>query len=134
MTDFQTSIEDRAALLFAETHEVLKPIADHLEMVERRERDFTGVGFYTTLQYSDQTKPLRFDQKWSFVGGVTGVCSEMPDGFWIGFHLSDGFLETIEGMANEGDWLIRSEPELAINFVEHEYRYLTDPYLRVDAQ
>lgn len=133
MTDFQTLIEDRAALLFAGTHDELRAIADHLKLVERRERDFTGVGFYTTLHYSDDAKPLRFDQDWGFFGGVGGVCPEMPDGFWIGFHLSGGYLSTIEGLANEGEWRIESEPELAMNYVEHEYRYLTDPYLRQDA-
>lgn len=130
MTDFQTSIEDRAVTLFAGTHDVLEPIVGHLDMVESRERDFTGVGFYTTLHYSDDAEPLRFNQTWSFVGGVTGSCPEMPDGFWIGFHLRDGFLQTIEGLAEEGDWRIQSEPELTMNYVEHEYRYLTDPYLR----
>ena len=87
MNDFQTLVEDRAALLFAETHEVLKPIADHLKMVERRDRDFTGAGFYTTLHYSKQARPLRFAQEFSFVGGATGVCNEMPEGFWT--HASD---------------------------------------------
>lgn len=134
MTDFQTLIEDRAANLFAGTHEVLKPIIGHLKMVEHRERDFTGVGFYTTLHYSNEATPLRFDQDWSFVGGVHGECSEMPEGFWIGFHLSGGFLRTIEGLAHEGNWQIESEPELTMNFAEHEYRYLTQPYLRRDAQ
>jgi len=133
VSDFQTLIEDRAALLFADTHDVLKPIAEHLKMVERRERDFTGVGFYTTLHYSGQAQPLRFDQPWSFVGGVTGDCPEMPEGFWIGFHLRDGFLTTIEGLANEGEWRIESEPDLTMNFVEQEYRYLSEPYLRQDS-
>ena len=134
MTDFQTSIEDRAALLFADTHEVLKPIVDHLKLVDRRERDLTAVGFDTKLHYSADAKPLRFDQPWSFVGGVTGFCPEMPQGFWIGCHLRDGFLCTIEGLAEEGDWRIESEPALVMNYVEHEYRYLTAPYLREDAE
>ncbi|MFM7404850.1 MAG: hypothetical protein ACKO1N_12365 [Erythrobacter sp.] len=132
MTDFQALIEDRAALLFSGTHDVLKPIADHLKLVEKRERDYTGVGFYTTLHYSEHAQPLRFDQPWSFVGGVTGDCPEMPEGFWIGFHLRDGFLTTIEGLANEGEWRIESEPDLTMNFVEQEYRYLSEPYLRQD--
>ena len=134
MKDFQTLIEDRAALLFADTHDVLKPIADHLKMVARREREFTGVGFYTTLHYSDEAKPLRFDQDWSFLGGVGGDCPEMPEGFWIGFHLSGGLLQTIEGLANEGEWRIKSEPELVMNYVEHEYRYLAEPSLRQASQ
>jgi hypothetical protein len=131
--DFQTLIEDRAALLFAETHDVLKPIADHLKMVERRERDFTGVGFYTSLHYSGDAKPLRFDQDWGFFGGVGGICSEIPEVFWTGVYLSGGYLSTIEGLANEGEWRIESEPDLTMNYFEHEYRYLTDPYLRQDA-
>ena len=130
MSDCQTFLEDRAAALFASTHEVLRPIADHLAFVEDRERDFTGVGFYTTLKYSDAASPLRFDQNWSFVGGVTGECDEMPEGFWIGFHLNGGFLSTIEGFANDGPWQINSAPELTINRLEHEYRYLCEPYLR----
>ncbi len=132
--DYQGLIEDRAVALFAETHEILNPIIDHLKVVERRERDFTGVGFYTKMFYPEGTIPLRFDQDWSFVGGVHGQCDEMPEGFWIGFHLSDGFLQTIEGLANEGSWRIESEPELTMRFVEHEYRFLTDPYLRERAQ
>lgn len=134
MSDFQTLIEDRAATLLAGTHDVLRPIADHLEMVQRRERDFTGVGFYTKLHYSRGTKPLRFEQDWSFVGGVVGSCPEMPEGFWLGFHLAGGFLSTIEGLANEGNWIIETEPELTTNFSEHEYRYLCEPHLRMDAQ
>lgn len=133
MIDFQTSIENRAATLFANTHDVLRPIISHLEMVQHRERDFTGVGFYTKLEYSTEAKPLRFEQEWSFMGGVGGTCVEMPEGFWIGFHLKDGFLNTIEGLANAGDWSIQSEPELTMNYVEHEYRFLADPYLREDA-
>jgi hypothetical protein len=58
----------------------------------------------------------------------------MPEGVWIGFHLSGGFLRTIEGLSNEGEWRIDSEPELVMNYVEHEYRYLSEPYLRQDAQ
>tara|TARA_Y100000815_G_C12950599_1_gene352741 strand:- start:146 stop:292 length:147 start_codon:yes stop_codon:yes gene_type:complete len=48
--------------------------------------------------------------------------------------MKDGFLTTIEGLANEGNWSIASEPELTMNVAEYEYRYLTEPNLREDTQ
>ncbi len=127
--DFQTELENEACRLFAQTHPVLFPIAEHLQHVSKRERDWTGVGFYTKLTYTPGLAPLRFLSPWSFTCVIDGECNEMPEGFSILFHLKDGFLSTIEGLSNEGEWKIESASNLHVHPVDREYRFLQPPYL-----
>lgn len=129
MTDYQAALENEAARLFADTHPVLALISQHIEQVSTRERDLTGVGFYTTLSYDPGLTPLPFTQQWVFTSVMSGECEEMPDGFSLLFHLDGGFLSTIEGLANEGDWKIESKAQLNVHPIDHEYRFLTAPYL-----
>jgi hypothetical protein len=83
----------------------LKPLklAVDFDRVSIRDREFTGAGFLTEFERSEELK--LFDDKTSLRWGKVGArlnASEIETGYLI--YVDDGFLTTIEGYTYGEEW------------------------------
>ena len=83
----------------------LKPVklAVDFDRVSIRDREFTGAGFLTEFERSEELK--LFDDKTSLRWGKVGArlnASEIETGYLI--YVDDGFLTTIEGYTYGEEW------------------------------
>ena len=83
----------------------LKPLklAVDFDRVSIRDREFTGAGFLTEFERSEELK--LFDDKTSLRWGKVGArlnASELETGYLI--YVDDGFLTTIEGYTYGEEW------------------------------
>jgi hypothetical protein len=83
----------------------LKPVklAVDFDRVSIRDREFTGAGFLTEFERSEELK--LFDDKTSLRWGKVGArlnASELETGYLI--YVDDGFLTTIEGYTYGEEW------------------------------
>jgi hypothetical protein len=119
-------LEDEAFRLFAQSHEVLRPLAAQFSLIKDRDRAITGSGFITSFLFDDDALPIDFRDEYLFAGVMTGECEEMPL-FFLDFQLEDGFLSRIDGNANGGLWKLASSPRLTVHDIP-PYEYLA-PYI-----
>jgi len=78
-------------------------LAVDFDRVSIRDREFTGAGFLTEFERSEELK--LFDDKTSLRWGKVGArlnASELETGYLI--YVDDGFLTTIEGYTYGEEW------------------------------
>lgn len=104
MEESQLALEDEALrLAFSGTDRILAMLNDQILHIDDRERDWSGIGFFTKLKLTDAAKAAPFEGEFG-VFGLTGSCPTMPDGFTLTVWAVDGFIDTIEGLSNGERW------------------------------
>jgi hypothetical protein len=82
--------------------EVLKEQIDHAAVISR---EYTGVGFYTKLYVSEDTR--KFDRKRWKIEDMPQTYAEhpsLPAGAGFILWLKEGRIDTLEAYTYEGDW------------------------------
>jgi hypothetical protein len=87
---------------------VLQTLAAQLRMARIKDRELTGVGFYTAFDVPPEAPRLEANNTFSF-GDVRAELEGLSHGAGFVLHVTDGVLDCLEGYSYDEPWPLESE-------------------------
>lgn len=126
MDDFSNLERDVLTMLTSGQHPVLQSLRVQLESAKVKAREFTGVGFYTTIWVPDNVEPALVGRKTLHIHDVNAEVEGLGHGAGFILYVEGGLLSLLEGFAYDEQWPSRvghyslrySSPERSATYAE----------------
>jgi hypothetical protein len=105
MPDELTALERQViATILAPDHPVMDALRRQLDAGTVAAREFTGVGFFTTLVVADGVEAAPVTRTRLHLGDVAATIEGLEHGAGFVLFVSDGVLDVLEGFAYDEPW------------------------------
>ena len=101
LSDFERAV---LAKTFQGSHPALGALREQLEQAEVLDREFTGVGFFTSFRVSGDAPRAKTKKDRIGFGDVVAELEGLDHGAGFVLFIDDGYLEMLEGYCFEETW------------------------------